>query len=741
MRLGAKESHGMWGMSAWKSKWLARAAGASLVMGLCSAIAIGLAERSSDSRAAKQRAEQAAQKQIRIAAWRIDDAKVMLKAVSARWGKMRAMSRGEIEPAMAEHFLYGEAGLGEGSGFSLADARGSIIADYPKMPGRAGQAVDGRWYFQKAVGSGNFAIEAPIFSKSRNAFIGVAAYPLRGVNGEIEGAILATVRLDGGGLIEALATEAQADGVSVSWTSADGRSIWNKTLPREGGFRDFSVAEAVLDSPEWRVVARAPMAPSDGALFRAGIGFFGAFFASMGLALVAAWAFAGDLNPRLKRLRKLDDADEFKAELFGLGAVEESLARVELVLAEKKRTSEEFEAIFEGLGQATGMGIFICDGEGAILRANGKFVSMSSGAPTISALATGRDREELLGNFRAAAEGLGKVRWEGWAGDAEHKSRWALCVLPLGEAGGGKYLGAAQDVSEKSRLEMRLIFERDKAERMMEAINEAVLYLDTYGHIERASAGMLDVLGQKSGDIRGLWVGRALQLMSRDDGSEACLEQMLLEEKVDSDRWLIERRDGSVVPVELRWRKLREESMEGVLSLVDISARVNEIEKMRWEANHDALTGLLNRRAFGVVIDDLQKKISGEGLSCAVLLLDLDGFKEINDSFGHEVGDDILKMTASTLSSMCRPGDAVARLGGDEFIVAMAGCSLEMAEARARDMQKAISGMAIKAKDGEARVGVSVGVSMLSAGDPKGKEAIRAADQAMYILKQRSRSR
>lgn len=731
----------MWGMSAWKSKWLARAAGASLVMGLCAAISIGLAERSADSRAAKHRAEQAAQKQIRIAAWRIDDAKSMLKAMSSRWSKMRAQSPGAIERSMAENFLYGEAGLGEGTGVSLADARGLILADYPKITSRAGLAIDGRWYFQKAVGSGDFAMEAPVFSKSRHAFVGVAAYPLRGVDGEIEGAILATVRLDGGGLIEALAAEAQADGVSVSWTSADGRSIWSKTLPREGGFQDFSVAEAVLNYPEWRVLARAPMAPSDGALFRACIGFVGAFLASMGLALVAAWAFAGDLNPRLKRLRKLDDADEFKAELFGLGVVEESLARVELVLAEKKRTAEEFNAIFEGLGQATGMGVFICDGEGVISRANGKFISMSSAAPTISALASGRDREELLGNFRAAAEGLGKVRWEGWAGDAEHKSRWALCVLPLGDAGGGKYLGAAQDVSEKSRLEMRLIFERDKAERMMEAINEAVLYLDTYGHIERASAGMLDVLGQKSADIRGLWVGRALQLMSRADGTEACLEQMLLEERVDSDMWLIERCDGSVVPVELRWRKLREESMEGVLSLVDISARVSEIEKMRWEANHDALTGLLNRRAFGVVINELQNKIAGEGLSCAILLLDLDGFKKINDSFGHEVGDDVLKMAGLTLSNLCRPGDAVARLGGDEFVVAIAGCSQAMAEARAKAMQEAISSMAIKIKDGEAeaRVGVSIGVSMLAAGDAKGKEAIRAADQAMYVLKQRSK--
>lgn len=727
----------MFGMSAWKCKWLARAAGASLVMGLCAAMYGGLTERSGDARAARDRAQHSAEKQIRIASLRMRDVSNMLAAASNRWSQGRARWPGSLDSKMAEEFLRQEGSGADGSGFSMADARGWVVADYPKMPGRSGQSVDSRGYFQQAIRDGSFAVEAPIFSKSRNAFIGVAAYPVRGKDGEIEGAILATIRLDGGALIDALSAEAQADGVSVSWTGSKGRPIWSNLEPKGNG--DFALAEASLEYPRWRVVAQAPIAASHGALLRAAFGFMGAFLSSMGLAIVAAWAFAGDLNPRLRRLRKLDQGEEFKAELFGLGAVEESLARVEQALGEKKRASEEFDAIFEGMGQATGMGIFTCDAQGKILRRNGKFNAMSSAAPTVSALAMGRDRDELLGHFTAVTQGVGKVRWEGWAGDSEHQSRWAVCMLPLCEGAEGRYLGAVQDVSEKSRLEMRLIFERDKAERMMEAINEAVLYLDTYGHIERASAGMLDVLGLNSSDIRGLWVGAALELMGTDERGPACLEQMLLVDKVDSDQWAIRRRDGSVIPVELRWRKMREESMEGVLSLVDISARVREIEKMRWEANHDALTGLLNRRAFAASIEELQGGIIAEGDQCAIVLLDLDGFKEVNDSFGHEVGDEILKMAARALAGLCRQGDAVGRLGGDEFVVAMRGCSLEMARERSLAMREAICSISAERDGSVASVGVSIGVSMLGAFDAKGKQALREADQAMYMFKKQGK--
>jgi diguanylate cyclase (GGDEF)-like protein len=159
----------------------------------------------------------------------------------------------------------------------------------------------------------------------------------------------------------------------------------------------------------------------------------------------------------------------------------------------------------------------------------------------------------------------------------------------------------------------------------------------------------------------------------------------------------------------------------------DISEQRRTREEMRHMAQHDSLTGLANRSLFN---QRLGEALAGDG-NVAVLLLDLDHFKEVNDTLGHPVGDSVLLGTASRLRSVVRPDDTVARLGGDEFAVIVTGYS-EIAEVRR--LAKRIIDAANKSHEvaGETvLVGGSAGISLSGSRDPE--RLLKEADIALYV--------
>lgn len=162
--------------------------------------------------------------------------------------------------------------------------------------------------------------------------------------------------------------------------------------------------------------------------------------------------------------------------------------------------------------------------------------------------------------------------------------------------------------------------------------------------------------------------------------------------------------------------------------------------ELDFAASHDPLTGLVNRRGLDRVLGEAGE--SGEALG--LLLLDLDGFKLVNDRHGHQVGDELLQQVAMRLKGVVRPGDSVARLGGDEFALVVRGVAdavalFEVAE-RAVSVVKApfmLAGQLVS-------VGASVGVSVKSeqdSGDWTAEVLTRAADQALYGAKRAGKGR
>jgi diguanylate cyclase (GGDEF)-like protein len=173
-----------------------------------------------------------------------------------------------------------------------------------------------------------------------------------------------------------------------------------------------------------------------------------------------------------------------------------------------------------------------------------------------------------------------------------------------------------------------------------------------------------------------------------------------------------------------------------ISQILDISDRKQEEVLLRVEANLDALTGALNRRRFEERLHEVMEALHRSHRNAALIFIDLDGFKDINDKYGHHVGDDVLRTVASTLMANVRGTDVVGRHGGDEFVVLLDGITEADTKAVATKLRRQIAG-AIVDVDGEpVGVGASVGMLILDATHTlTAAQALALADRAMYSEK------
>jgi diguanylate cyclase (GGDEF)-like protein/PAS domain S-box-containing protein len=192
-------------------------------------------------------------------------------------------------------------------------------------------------------------------------------------------------------------------------------------------------------------------------------------------------------------------------------------------------------------------------------------------------------------------------------------------------------------------------------------------------------------------------------------------------------------RDGRPIPVMVSTAALWDKAghVTGVLaSYQDLRDRRRIESLLRRQAHHDELTGLYNRRGF---LARLQKLLSQAKGDTAIISLDLDEFKTVNDTLGHPVGDQLLKVFAKRLRAAVRPGDLVARVGGDEFVVVMAGISRSGLEAAARRLFEKL-GQRYVIGEQEVVTAVSGGVA-LCRGAGEAEYAVSRADVALYHAK------
>lgn len=220
--------------------------------------------------------------------------------------------------------------------------------------------------------------------------------------------------------------------------------------------------------------------------------------------------------------------------------------------------------------------------------------------------------------------------------------------------------------------------------------------------------------------------------------------EMVLKIPSNSDKkvnFLIHLNDGRVLDT-TSFPLIREGVIQGrVWYYKDITEKFKLTHKLSFEATHDALTKLVNRRGFDEKLQSLISRIQTDNSIHALLYLDLDQFKIINDSSGHAAGDFALIEISQILTNILRKTDSLARVGGDEFCILLHDCSPDIAKEIAEKIRHAIDKFIFSWAENEYNVGVSIGIVSLDATIGSYESALNLADTSCYLAKEAGRNR
>lgn len=173
----------------------------------------------------------------------------------------------------------------------------------------------------------------------------------------------------------------------------------------------------------------------------------------------------------------------------------------------------------------------------------------------------------------------------------------------------------------------------------------------------------------------------------------------------------------------------------------DISERKRYEKELLRMATTDVLTGVANRRYFQNMLSEEFARFQRTGEKTSVLMLDIDHFKQVNDSYGHAMGDEVIRRVAHTCMNMVRKVDKVGRLGGEEFAIILPGCDLPGAVGLAERLRMTMLSLDFIATTHVFHISISVGVAMFEPGQQDGGMALNKADKALYVAKQSGRNR
>ncbi len=257
------------------------------------------------------------------------------------------------------------------------------------------------------------------------------------------------------------------------------------------------------------------------------------------------------------------------------------------------------------------------------------------------------------------------------------------------------------------------------------------------GHCRYASQSVLSMLGRREEDLTDHGLSRFV-----DPDDRALVETACRNGEPREIVFRVQNRFGEWRHLEAHITDLRaERQVRGVvLNARDVTERVRLEEELTHQAFHDGLTDLANRALFRDRLDQALARSERSKDVLAVLLVDLDGFKQVNDSLGHGAGDHLLQEVARRFAKVTRPADTLARLGGDEFALLLEGTGEQGAIGIARRLLELVS-EPISIAGRELRLGASIGIVVHEDASADGEDLVRHADVAMYAAKEAGRGR
>lgn len=292
------------------------------------------------------------------------------------------------------------------------------------------------------------------------------------------------------------------------------------------------------------------------------------------------------------------------------------------------------------------------------------------------------------------------------------------------------------------RSMQRIATMQDNLFGILDNVYEGILTIDESGIVRSYNKAAERIFGYPPAEVVGCNV-KMLMPAPYAEEHDGYLARYLREGKprvIGIGRKVSGRRSsGEVFPMRLAVTEVRKAQGSQFIGLVsDISAEEKARERIEFLALHDPLTALPNRAQFNDILEALLKRRDDE--LHAVLFIDLDGFKPINDTLGHDAGDEALKMAAGRLRHELAAQDFVARIGGDEFVAIVHGLPGPEAALAIADRLLAAMGRPFVLAGGTRTMGASIGIAMIRHGITS-SEVLTAADNAMYAAKRSGKGR
>lgn len=306
--------------------------------------------------------------------------------------------------------------------------------------------------------------------------------------------------------------------------------------------------------------------------------------------------------------------------------------------------------------------------------------------------------------------------------------------------------GSMQGLAASGQSESECMASAAPCSILLDAMGDGVIMTDVGGRICYLNAVASELTGLRAEDAVGQSLGDCLPLVDEitgeviTDPTIRCFAQGGPVRLGLND--VLVRRDGMRVPIDVSVGPIRGPDgkiLGAVLVLRDVHAVRSLLRRVAYQASHDTLTRLVNRREFERRLARILREVSGSQQH-ALLFMDMDRFKQVNDTCGHLAGDELLRQVAQLFLSTVRDRDTLARLGGDEFALLLEHCPQSKALRVADKLRCALERHTFQWEGERFRLGVSIGVVAIRGPSWSLSEILAAADRACYAAKREGRN-
>jgi len=483
--------------------------------------------------------------------------------------------------------------------------------------------------------------------------------------------------------------------------------------------------------------------------------------AALKAGLLACWstpimaADGGMLGTFATYLRRTGMPSRRDLELVGRMA---QLARIAIERRRAEDALRESESRFRGLFDNVVEGVYQVTLDGYLLSANPALVAML-GYASIDELRAIGSTDQLYPDPNMRQALIEKIKLEGKLVEAEYQLRRRdgtvititenarLNYDERGEPVG--FEGTLTDITERKRAEQQFYEEKERAEVTLQSIADAVITTDRSGTVDYINPIAEKMTGWPSDEACGRNVTEIVKLVQ--DGSHEAIDDPVSHSlasgdpiHLDDQTALVSRR-GHEVAIQATVAPIRDRAGQtagAVIVFSDVSRERRMKRLLSYQAAHDALTGLINRREFESRLNAaIESARQSNAVRHAMIYVDLDQFKVVNDTCGHPAGDQLLRQVTGLLQTRVRANDVLARLGGDEFGVLLEHCTPDQALRIADALRQSIHDLRFQWGTNTMQIGASIGIVQIDSSTETVATLLSAADIACYSAKDGGRNR